>query len=63
MMNAMIALAQRGAIVSGIRAHRTNAEIAEFHNKFCLRAGKIILIGWIRLKILVCPLNTLGKSL
>lgn len=28
----MIALAQRGAIVSGIRAHRTNAEIAEFHN-------------------------------
>ena len=31
-MNGMIALAQRGALVSGIRAQRTNAEIEEFHN-------------------------------
>ena len=30
-MNGMIELAQRGAIVSEIHAHRTNAEIAEFH--------------------------------
>ena len=31
-MNGMVALVHRGAIVSEVRADRTSAEIAEFHN-------------------------------